>query len=118
MVKIDPATGTLLLGGAKVFPLVVSNAPPPDALAPSGGNGLAELAASGVNMLRSGNAGWSLELAQGQIAAERKVLDAAAAHGLHGWTWLGSVPNLPAQPGSANEQLLTEIVNGLKGHPG
>jgi hypothetical protein len=78
---------------------------------------LAEVAAGGVNMIRSGSADWSLELADGQIAAERRVLDAAAAHGLRCWTWLGNVPNLPAQTGSANEQLLVKIVDALKGHP-
>ena len=37
--------------------------------------------------------------------------------GLHCLTWLGHVPNLPAQAGSANEQLLVKIVNALKNHP-
>ena len=92
------------------FPIVLSNGPP--------AAGLAEVAAAGVTMLRTGSADWSLELVDGQIANERKLLDAAAAHGLHCWTWLGDVPNLPAQAGSANEQLLVKIVNALKGHPG
>src|SRR5262249_47392582 len=118
MVNIDPATGSLLIGGAKVFPLILSNGPPPAGSAPSGANALAEVADSGVNMLRTGNAGWSLELVQGQIAAERSVLDAAHAHGLYGWTWLGNVPNLPTAPGSADEQLLVQIVSGLEAHPG
>ena len=100
------------------FPIVLSNGPPPAGLAPSGKNGLAEVAASGVSMIRSGSGAWSLELADGQIANERKLLDAAAAHGLQCWTWLGSVPNLPPLPGSENEQLLVKIVNALKGHPG
>jgi hypothetical protein len=113
---IDGATGALLLDGKKVFPLVLSNGPPLTGTAPSGRNGLAEVAASGVNLIRSGSGAWSTELADGQITVERGVLDAAGAHGLHCWTWLGKAPNLPAQAGSPNEQLLVKIVNALKGH--
>jgi hypothetical protein len=113
---IDSGTGALLIGGAKVFPIILSNGPPPAGTAPSGKNALAEVAAGGVNMIRSGSGTWSIELADGQIAAERSVLDAAGGHGLHCWTWLGKVPNLPAQAGSANEQLLVKIVDALKGH--
>jgi len=114
---IDRGTGALVIAGAKVFPIVLSNGPPPAGTAPSGRNGLAEVAAGGVNMIRSGSGNWSLELADGQITEERSVLNAAGGHGLHCWTWLGRVPNLPAQAGSANEQLLVKIVKGLKGHP-
>ncbi len=100
-----------------VFPIVLSNGPPPASTAPSGRNGLAEVAAAGVNTIRSGSGDWSLELVDGQIANERGVLDAAAGHGLRCWMWLGNVPNLPTQAGSANEQLLVKIVDALKGHP-
>jgi hypothetical protein len=117
MAMIDSATGVLLVGGAKLFPLILSNGPPPAGSAPSGRNGLAEVAAGGINMIRTGSGAWSLEFAEGQIAAERAVLDAAAAHRLHCWTWLGRVPNLPAQTGSANEQLLLKIVDALKSNP-
>jgi hypothetical protein len=117
MEMIDSETGVLLVGGAKLFPLILSNGPPQAGSAPSGRNGLAEVAAGGINMIRTGSGTWSLEFADGQIAAERAVLDAAGAHRLHCWTWLGRVPNLPAQTGSANEQLLLKIVDALKGHP-
>src|SRR6266849_6515356 len=113
---IDRGTGALVVGGAKVFPIVLSNGPPAGT-APSGRNGLAEVSAGGVNMIRSGSGNWSLELADGQITVERSVLDAAGGHGLHCWTWLGKVPNLPTQAGSVNEQLLVKIVSALKGHP-
>ena len=52
---IDRGTGALVVGGAKVFPIVLSNGPPPAGTAPSGRNGLAEVAAGGVNMIRSGS---------------------------------------------------------------
>ena len=120
-VTIDAATGVLLIGGKKVFPLGVSNPPPLGGKAPSGKDGLQELAASGVSFIRTGRGDWSLAEIDAQIAAERALEDAAAAHGLHCWLYLGDVPNLPpkvaGQPPSANEQLLTKIVGAFKAHP-
>jgi hypothetical protein len=116
-VSIDRSTGALLVDGGKVFPIVLSNAPPPGAKAPSGADALAELAAGGANFIRTGRNDWSLESLEQQIAAEREVLDAAATHGLHCWLQLGNVPDLPDRATSANEQLLTSIVGQLKDHP-
>jgi hypothetical protein len=116
VVSIDSATRSLLVGGAKIFPLVLSNPPPANGMAPSGRNALAEVAAGGVNFVRSGRGDWNPEFADGQIANERSLLDAAASHGLHGWSWLGGLTNLPAAAGSPNEQLLAKVVNALKGH--
>jgi len=110
VVGIDAATGSLLVGGKKVFPIILSNGPPP--------SGLAEVAAAGVGFLRTGTGGWTQEFVNGQIQNERKQLDAAAQHGLRCWTWLGRLPNLPPNPGSTSEQLLTKVVNALKEHPG
>ena len=95
VVGIDAATGSLVVGGKKVFPIVLSNGPPATSLAPSGRNALAEVAAAGVGFLRTGNGNWTTEFLAGQIQNERKLLDAAAAHGLRCWTWLGRLPNLP-----------------------
>jgi len=118
VVGIDAATGSLLVAGKRVFPIVVSNGPPLTSVAPGGRNGLAELAAAGVGFLRTGTGNWTAEFADGQIQNERKALDAAAAHGLLCWTWLGRLTNLPTASGSPSEQLLTKVVNALKGHPG
>lgn len=74
---------------------------------------MARVAAAGVTHVRLGHAGWDEELVDGQVAAERAQLDAAHAHGLRGWVWLGKAPRIP--PG---DRLLTAIVNGLKTHPG
>jgi len=113
--------GVLVVGGTKVFPLVLSKGPPADRDAPSGRNGLAEVAAAGVNFVRTGIGDWSLARLAAQLAAERALLDAAHAHGLHAWSWLGTAPNLPAQPAgrppSPQEQLLTRLADGLQGHP-
>src|SRR6266542_856780 len=116
-VTIDRATGALIIDGKRLFPIVLSNPPPLGAKTPSGGDALTELAAAGASVLRTGRPDWSLDSVDEQITAERARLDAAAAHGLHCWPWLGQVPNLPTRAGSAREQLLVRIVNGLKDHP-
>jgi len=93
-----------------MFPLVLSNGPPNN-------NGLARVANAGANHIRTGIPDWSIEFVAGQIQNERAKLDAAHARGLRCWVWLGSLPNLPPQANSPREQLLTKVVNGLKGHP-
>ncbi|HEY4348370.1 MAG TPA: hypothetical protein VGM80_12340 [Gaiellaceae bacterium] len=118
VVRIDGSTGCLLIGNAKRFPLVLSNGPPATSVAPSGKNGLAEVAAAGISFLRTGTGGWSDEFADGQLTNERAALDAAESHGLQCWSWLGELQNLPAQSGSAREQLLAKVVGALKAHPG
>ncbi len=91
------------------FPLVLSNGPPPDRLG--------DVAAGGVTMVRTGIADWSAARIESQLTAERARLDAAAAHGLKCWVWLGSLTNLPAGAPSPQERLLTQVVEGLRGHP-
>ena len=117
VVAVDRATGALVVEGRKVFPIVLSNGPPVGAKAPSGGDALAELAAGGASFIRAGRRDWNPESIDEQIAAERTVLDAAAAQGLHCWLQLGNVPDLSGRAVSANDQLLTNIVEQLKDHP-
>ncbi|HZO98108.1 MAG TPA: hypothetical protein VFB42_12125 [Gaiellaceae bacterium] len=118
---VDRATGALLAGGRRLFPICLSNPPPPGGKAPGGRDGLAELAAAGAGFVRTGRAEWSLELAGAQLEEERARLDAAAAHGLRCWLWLGDAANLPppaADGGpSPRERLLERIVTALRGHP-
>jgi hypothetical protein len=116
-VAVEGETGVFTVAGKRVFPVVLSNGPPLESTAPSGRNGLAEVAAAGVTMLRTGRADWTAAQVDGQIAAERNLLDAAAAHGLSCWTWLGKLPNLPAASGSPGERLLVTVVDALKEHP-
>ena len=119
-VTIAP-TGALLIDGSPHFPIVLSNGPQPGNSTPGGRNGLAEVAAAGVSFVRTGTADWNLSGIDSQLAAQRGLLDAAAAHGLRAVLWLGNVPNLPphvpGQPPSPQEQLLTRIADGLQGHP-
>src|SRR3954469_20252766 len=109
VVAIDKPTGSVVAGGKKIFPIGVSIPPPPGAKTADGKDALAELAAGGVNFLRTGINAWTAEFLDGQIAAERARLDGAAAHGLRCWLWLGELANLPpsaaGKPPSLNEQL-------------
>jgi hypothetical protein len=68
-------------------------------------------------MVRSGLASWTEATLDAQIAAERARLDAAGAHGLKCWVWLGTLTNLPAGAPSPQERMLTRIVEALRGHP-
>jgi hypothetical protein len=114
-VPID-ATGCLVVGGRKVFPLGLSEAPPPDGQTRDGRNAWAEISSAGVNFIRSGLRTWSLPQIDAQIAAERARMDAAVARGMYCWPRLGNAGNLPAAAGSTEEQLLLRIANGLKDH--
>ena len=62
VIVIDKASGSVVAGGKKVFPIGVSNPPPLGAKTPDGKDALAELAAGGVNFLRTGVGNWSAEL--------------------------------------------------------
>jgi len=117
VVGVDRSTGALVVEGRKLFPIVLSDGPPLGAKAPNGKDALAELAAGGASFIRVGRPIWSPESIDQQIAAERDVLDAAAAHGLRCWLQLGNVPDLPARGFAAKEQLLTRIVGQLESHP-
>ena len=121
-VTIDGPTGALRIGGAKVFPLGLSNGPPLGGKTPSGKDGLKELADAGATFIRTGRGNWALGQLAEQLAAERAQLDAAAAAGLLCWLYLGEVPDLPAraagQQASAREQMLSSIAASLKNHPG
>ena len=87
------------------FPIVLSNGPPPE--------GYGEVADAGVTMIRTGGATW----ADATIGAERTRLDAAAAHGLQCWVWLGNLQNLPPGAPSAQRALLGRVVSNLGSHP-
>src|SRR6266568_888360 len=115
-VSIDQSTGCLLIDGAKVFPIALSNPPPLGGKTPSGTDGWSEVASAGVNFIRTKLIQWDIVQIDAQILQEKTVLDAAATKGFHCWLQLGEVATLPTTGGSPNEQLLTRIANGLKGH--
>jgi hypothetical protein len=111
-------TGVLSVAGKKVFPLGLSNPPPLGKKAPSGKQGLAEVADAGITLMRTGIETWSQDVFDGQIAEQRALLDAAAASGLLCWLWLGNAASHPVSPTSVPAQLMTNIVNTFKNHPG
>ena len=122
LVAVDPATGALLQGGRKMFPLCLSNGPPGDRNAPSGRNGLAEVAAGGINMIRTGSAAWGAETAPGLIALERaearcrgraRAVRLAVARRPHRPAATGR-PRRSRRTASACSQT---VVNGLEGDP-
>src|SRR5262249_46380700 len=88
-------SGGLKVAGKTLFPIGISMPPPLGAKTPTGRNGFEELAAAGVTFVRTGTAAWDEDVVDGQIAAERKLLDAAAAAGVRCWPWLGDLPDLP-----------------------
>ncbi len=120
-VTVDRATGALRIGGAKAFPLGLSNPPPLGAKAPNGVDGLKEVADAGATFIRTGRGDWGPLRLEEQIAAERAVLDAAALHGLHCWVYLGELPDLPPRAAgtqaSTREQMLTRLTSQLRNHP-
>jgi hypothetical protein len=116
-VTLDP-TGALVVDGQKVFPLGLSLPPPVGGKTPAGKDAWQELKAGGASFVRTGRATWDAQQIDAQIASEKALEDAAAAHGLLSWLWLGDLPNLPTTAGSPKEQLLTKVVNAFKAHPG
>ena len=120
-VTVDRATGALRVGGAKVFPLGLSNPPPLGGMAPNGVDGLQEVAAGGASFIRTGRGDWGPGRIEEQLAAERAVLDAAAMQGLHCWVYLGELPDLPPRAAgtqaSTREQLLARVTTTLRDHP-
>jgi hypothetical protein len=115
-------SGGLKVAGKTLFPIGISMPPPLGGKTPAGRDGFEELAAAGVTFVRTGTADWNGDVIGAQLAAERKLLDRAAATGLRCWTWLGDLPDLPLRkpgdPPSARELLLTQVVNAIKGHDG
>ena len=104
---------------AAEFPIVLSNGPSPGANAWNGRNGLAEVAAAGVTFVRTGSADWNRRRRRAD-RGQKALLDAAHAHGLRCWPWLGDAATCrtAAAPAVAEGALLTRVVDGLKGSPG
>jgi hypothetical protein len=89
--SIDPATGDLLIGGKRVFPIGLSDPPPLDGTAPSSGlSAWAEIAGAGVNFVRNYTV-WTAAGADEQMLSVAHELDAAPAHRLQLWLALAGV---------------------------
>jgi len=111
-------TGVLSVAGKKLFPLGLSNPPPLGKKAPSGKQGLAEVAEGGITLMRTGLETWAYNDFDAQIAQQKALLDGAAAAGLLCWLWLGNAASHPVDPASVPAKLMTDIVKNFKNHPG
>ena len=109
---IDAATGNLLVGGRRVFPLGLSDPPPVDGVAPNGKPAWAEIASAGVNFARNYTV-WTAAAEAEQLIAVVRTLDEAAQHGMQMWVALAGIDH-----DLSRRALLDRIVNTLKPHPG
>ena len=110
--RID-ASGTVLVDGHKVFPVVLAKGPPPDATTPSGGNAIAEVVAAGVSFLKVGPA--TVPWTAADIDEAKLEDQVAAAHGAYTWVNLATVSRATA--GSSPDSLLGQVVTSLRGDP-
>src|SRR3569833_1133252 len=95
------------------FPLGLSDPPPVDSTAPDSGlPAWEEITRAGVNYVRN-YAKWTPSTVAAQLFAVRQELDAAKSAGLKVWLALAGIDR-----DHSHENLLDEVVDSLKGHPG
>jgi Ca2+-binding RTX toxin-like protein len=106
--------GTVLLDGAKTFPIVLAKGPEPATTTPEGRDALAEVASGGATYLKTGPAtiAWTTADIEDAKAQNR----AAAANGLHTWVNLSTVAR--ATPGTTGDALLARVVTELESDSG
>lgn len=111
--SVDSATGNLLIGGERVFPIGLSDPPPVGSTVTNTGvDAWAEIAAAGVTFVRNYTE-WDAATVDAQLQAVRGELDTATSYGLQLWLGLAGVATDLTQ-----KSLLQQIVNTFKGHPG
>jgi RTX calcium-binding nonapeptide repeat (4 copies)/IPT/TIG domain len=107
------ASGTVVLDGQKIFPIVLAKGPPPDGTTPTGGNAIAEVVAAGVNFLKVGPA--TVPWTAADIDEAKLENQAASAHGAHTWINLATLSRATA--GSPTDTLLANVVTSLEQDP-
>ena len=110
--SVDAATGCLLVGGTRVFPVGLSDPPPLGSTAPSGLDAWVEISRAGVTFVRNYTV-WTGDGVAEQLASVGQELDAASRSGLQLWLALAGVDD-----DLSRQTLLDRIVNTVKGHPG
>jgi hypothetical protein len=103
--------GTVLLGGGKVFPIVLAKGPPLDGTTPSGASAVGEVVGAGVNFFKVGPATTAWTAAD---IADAKAWDEALA-GSGAYTWINLATVSQATPGSATDSVLEQVVTALTG---
>ena len=107
------ASGTVLLDGRKVFPIVLAKGPDRGGTTLDGHDAIAEVIGAGVTFLKIGPA--TVPWTDADIA-DAKLDDAdAAAKGAYTWVNLSTVSRATA--GSATDALLQKVVGALEGDP-
>ena len=107
------ASGSVLLDGRKVFPIVLAKGPDRGGTTPEGRDAIAEVIGAGVTFLKIGPA--TVPWTDADIA-DAKLDDAdAAAKG--GYTWVNLSTVSRATAGSASDTLLQKVVGALEGDP-
>ena len=107
-------SGTMVLNGQKVFPIVLAKGPDAGAKTPGGGEALAEVAGAGVSFLKIGPA--TVPWTSGDITDANTQDRAAAANGLSTWVNLSTVSQATA--GSPGDVLLAQVIGSLKADQG
>jgi hypothetical protein len=110
--SLDPS-GTVVLNGAPVFPIVLAKGPPRDGTTPAGTNALAEVVGAGVNFLKVGPA--TTTWTSSDITDANLWDQAAAAHGAYTWINLSTLSQATA--GSSTDSLLQQVIDTLKSDP-
>jgi hypothetical protein len=112
--------GSIYLDGVKSFPIGLSEPPPRAAVTPLGGDALAEVTASGVNVFRVLPLHYDWGVGSGSTAGDIAYVqawnDAATEHGAMTWVSLRNLSQ--AQEGTPEAQTLDEVVNALRADPG
>jgi hypothetical protein len=108
------SAGTVLLDGAKTFPIILAKGPEPGTTTPEGRNAFAEVASGGATYLKTGppTVAWTAA----DIEDAKQQNRAAAANGLHTWVNLSTVARATA--GSAQDALLGQVVTALESDAG
>src|SRR4051794_23154424 len=107
-------SGTMVLNGQKVFPIVLAKGPDAGTTTPAGASAFAEIATAGVTFLKVGPA--TTPWTTGDIADANTQDRAAAANGLSTWVNLSTVAQ--ATPGPPGDTLLQQVVGSLKSDAG
>jgi hypothetical protein len=110
--KIDPASGSLIVDGKRLFPLGLSDPPPVDSNAPDGKPAWTEIANAGANFARNYTV-WSTASAGEDMITLQHQLEVAQKNGLQLWVALAGVDN-----NLGRQALLEQIVDTVKTHPG